>query len=57
MTVVIDKHAVLPMINDVRDELEPKLFPVTVINPPKVGLTLDTRATKGESATSTEKKK
>ena len=57
MSVVIDKHAVLPMINDVRDELEPKLFPVTVINPPKVGLTLDTRATKGESATSTEKKK
>lgn len=41
------EHSVLPIWKEMGAELNPKLLPVTVINPPLVGLFKDTKDTDG----------
>ena len=41
------EHSVLPICKEMGAELNPKLLPVTVINPPLVGLSKDTKDTDG----------
>ena len=45
-----EEHSVLPMSSEVGAAFKPKLLPVTVTNPPVVGLSLDTKNTEGGSA-------
>jgi hypothetical protein len=44
-----DEHSVLPISNEVGAAFKPKLLPDTVISPPIVGLSPDTKEMEGAS--------
>jgi hypothetical protein len=53
--LVGEEHSVLPITNDVGAALKPKLLPDTVISPPMVGLSSDTKEMEGASEVSVTK--